>query len=78
MEKIYYFFIVLVLLVCLPGCRNINTAELAGDDTFMVITASQEDFGATSKTIYQPDRSMLWGVGEEISLFCGPGTEGGN
>ena len=60
----------------MAGCTVKESAELV--ETKLVFTASRESVTPDTKTVRQEDGSVCWGPEEEISLFCGSGTNGGS
>ena len=80
MNSIYKYIPLVLILVFSSACSGLpesyDPSFVQGVET--TIIATQEGITPDTKTIRQGDGSVIWGPGEEISVFRGAGTDGGN
>lgn len=85
MKKMQFVFMLLASLSTAVSCSE---SEISSDLTnanikdeigkVIVIEASQEVYNSDTRTILQPDGSVYWNPGDEISVFFINGENGGN
>jgi hypothetical protein len=80
MNSIYKYIPLVLILVFSSACSGLpesyDPSFVQGVET--TIIATKEGITPDTKTIRQGDGSVIWGPGEEISVFRGAGTDGGN
>ena len=78
MKKFYTFGIAILAFVVLAGCNDIKEFAEQPLETKIVLTATHEGVSPDTKTLRMDDGSTLWNPKEEISVFYGSGSNGGN
>ena len=80
MNSIYKYIPLVLILVFSSACSGLpesyDPSFVQGVETTFI--ATKEGITPDTKTIRQGDGSVIWGPGEEISVFRGAGTDGGN
>ena len=62
------------------ACTDVkeNVESVAGVETHLVFTATNEGISPETRTVRMDDGSTWWNASEEISVFYGSGSEGGS
>jgi hypothetical protein len=76
MKSLFKTLLIATVLVSAAACNNrVEPAAPGKDATF---TATREALAPVSKSVLQDGGSVLWSASEEISVFCGSGSAGGD
>ena len=76
MKTLFKTLLIASAIVSAAACNTrIEPASLSGSKTF---TASREAVAPATKSVLQDGGSVLWAPAEEISVFLGAGTAGGD
>lgn len=80
MDKIGRIALTVSALSLLLACENSVEYAVSGSDNneYQLFTATREGVSIDTKTVRMDDGSTWWNASEEISVFYGSGTEGGN
>ena len=74
MRKVLSLLIIPVLLV---GCAKVKEAEVPQEQEGLHEVVFHAGWDPETRTVLQEDGNVWWEPEDEISLFTGPGTEGG-
>lgn len=80
MKRISRIALAAIAVITLFACNNLkeNAEPTLSFEKELIFTASREGVSPDTKTVRMDDGSTWWNASEEISVFYGSGTEGGN